>query len=110
MITADDIKKAYEVLLSADENQFHAEEARIEAAQVRERAYLMAMEEAIADGVRDQAILQKKGEKGSRKQLQKLQQKEKESRAAAHQYRQAGILVDSLNRQIEAEKVSRQKD
>ena len=109
MITADTIKGAYDALIEANENQFGAEEGRIEAAQAREKAYVEAMDEALNDGITDQMRIQKKAEKATRKQLTALHLKEKASRKAQHQYRQAGILVDSLNRQLEAEKLNGQR-
>jgi hypothetical protein len=101
----EEVQNAYAELMRLDEEQFIAEENRIIATQIREKAFLGAMEEAIADGIRDQAILQKKGDRGSREELQKLQESEKASRLAAHKCRQAGMKVDSLNKQMDAHKI-----
>jgi hypothetical protein len=108
MISADEIKKAYEALEKASEKQYDAEENRIAAAIVRDRAYVAEMNEASIDGVRDQPTLQRRCEKATRKQLESLQKAEKVSRKAAQCYRQAGIRVDSLIRQMEAEKLAMQ--
>jgi IS5 family transposase len=108
MVNADEIKKAYEDLGKASEKQYEAEEARIAAAISRDKAYVAEMNEAASDGVKDQMILQRRCEKATRKQLEALQKAEKASRKAAQCYRQAGIRVDSLVRQLEAEKLAMQ--
>ncbi len=107
MISADDIKAAFDALLEADEEMYKAEEARIEAAQAREKAYLAAVEEAISDGVADPARQQQRANKATRKQLTVLHQKEKAARAAQHKFRRAGMAVDSLKTQLEAEKLAK---
>lgn len=109
MIKVEDLKTAYDELLKADNEQFEAEEARIEAANAREKAFVEAMDEAISDGITDQMRIQKKAEKATRTQLAALQAAEKGSRIAQHVYRQAGIKVDSLNRQMEAKKLVMQR-
>lgn len=52
--------------------------------------------------------LRRNGDK-ARKQLDALQKAEKASRKAAHCYRQAGIKIDSIVRQMEAEKLAMQE-
>lgn len=50
MITADEIKKAYEALEKASEKQYEAEENRIASAIARDLAYVAEMNEASIDG------------------------------------------------------------
>lgn len=107
MITPNEIKNAYEALGIAADDQHKAEEARIVAAIAREKAYVAAMDDAIGDGIRDEVMLRRKGERASRKQLDSLQKAEKAARVAAHGYRQAGIKVDGIIRQLEAEKLAK---
>jgi hypothetical protein len=108
MVTPTEIKKAYEELDEASNEQYEAEEVRIIAAITRDKAYVAEMHEAAGDGVKDQIVLQRRCEKATRKQLETLQKAEKASRKAAQCYRSAGIKVDSLIRQMEAEKLAMQ--
>lgn len=109
MITPDRIKAAYEDLLAADEAQFIAEENRVRAANAREGKFLEAVNEAQADGITDPGRQQQKAMKATREELTALHLAEKASRLAQHNYRRAGIQVDSLNRQMEAEKLAVQQ-
>jgi hypothetical protein len=109
MITPDQIKVAYEELLAKDEAQYQAEEKRIEAVEKREDAYQKAMEDARSDGIMDEGKIHQKAQKATRKQLTALHVAEKAIRRASHEYRQAGITVDGLNKQVEAAKVALQK-
>jgi len=104
MAKPEDIRAAYEKLEAAKETLHQAEEARIEAAQTREEKFLDAINEAQADGITDPGKQQQKAMRATREQLTALHLAEKESRKAQHCYTMAGIRVDSLNRQLEAEK------
>ena len=109
MITPEQIATAYDAFLKADEAQFQAEETRIEKAIIREEKMMAAINEAIADGVTDPGRQQQKANRATREELTALRLAEKESRKAQHAVRQAGIVVDSLNKQAEAEKLALQK-
>jgi len=110
MITEEQIRLAYEELLVADNAQFQAEEERINAVQVREDAYNNALEEARLDGITEEARQHQKAQKATRSHLTSVHLHESASRKAAHEYRQAGIKVDSLVRQMEATKLALQVD
>jgi hypothetical protein len=105
MVQPTDIKAAYEKLEAAKESLFQAEEARIEAAQNRETKFMEAVNEAAADGIADPGRQQQKALKATRDELTALHSAEKASRRAQHEYTMAGIRVDSLNKQLEAEKL-----
>lgn len=96
-----DLEKAYAALEDAEEKLFQAEEARIEAAIDREKAYLAAISEAVADGITDPGRQQQKAQRATRDQLTTLHLAEKASRKAQHNYKIAGIRLDCLNRQIQ---------
>lgn len=98
---AGGLAAAYAALEEAEEKLFQAEEARIEAAIARETAYLVAIQEAVADGITDPGRQQQKAQRATREQLTALHQAEKASRSAQHNYKIAGIRLDSLNRQIQ---------
>ena len=106
MITPDQIAKAYDVFLEKDKAVFLAEEKRIEASEAREKAYNQALDEARLDGITEEARQHQKAQKATRECLTKLHLAERTSRLAQHESRQAGILVDSLNKQVEAEKLA----
>lgn len=108
MITPDQIKEAYDALQYAADLQFQAEEVRIGKAIARETKFLEAMNEAQGDGITDPGRQQQKAQRATREELTALNLAEKESRKAQHQYRIAGMKVDSLNKQLEAEKLARQ--
>jgi len=109
MISTEQIKSAYEELLAKDEAQFQAEEKRITAVEVREEAYNRALDEARLDGITEEARQHQKAQKATRELLTALHVADRESRKAQHEYRQAGMLVDSLNKQVETAKVALQK-
>jgi len=110
MATSNDIKAAYEKLEAAKEELYLKEEARIEAILAREKAFMAAMDRArVEDEITDPGKLQQRGERGSRAELTDLHIAEKSSRKAQHDYTMAGIRVDSLNKQIEAEKLALQR-
>jgi hypothetical protein len=96
-----DLEKAYADLEEAEEKLYQAEEARIEAAIARETAYLAAINEAVADGITDPGRQQQKAQRATRDQLTALHQAEKASRKAQHEYKIAGMKLDSINRQIQ---------
>ena len=96
-----DLEKAYAALEDAEEKLFQAEEARIEAAIDREKAYLAAVSDAITDGITDPGRQQQKAQRATRNQLTTLHMAEKASRKAQHNYKIAGIRLDALNRQIQ---------
>jgi hypothetical protein len=106
MATSNDIKAAYENLAATKESLYEAEEARIEAVLARETAFMEAINEAQADGITDPGRQQQKALKATREELTKLHQAEKAARKASHLYTMAGIRVDSLNKQLEAEKLA----
>jgi hypothetical protein len=106
MITTEQISAAYDALMQAETAQYEAEEKRIEAANARESAFMKAMDRArLEDEISDPGKLQQRGERGSREELTALHIAEKAARKAQHEYRLAGMKVDSLNKQVEASKV-----
>lgn len=109
MITPSQIADAYDAFLKADNAQFQAEEDRIQKSIEREEKMMAAINEAIADGVTDPGRQQQKAQRATRGELTWLRLAELESRKAQHAARQAGIVVDSLNKQLEAEKLALQK-
>lgn len=100
-VNAEKIQTAYAALEDAEEKLFLAEEARIEAAIARETAYLAAINEAVADGITDPGRQQQKAQRATRDQLTALHQAEKASRQAQHEYKIAGMKLDSINRRIQ---------
>ena len=100
-VNSEKLQAAYTLLEDAEVYLFQAEEARIEAAIARETAYLAAVSEAIADGITDPGRQQQKAQRATRDQLTTLHLAEKASRLAQHNYKIAGIRLDSLNRQIQ---------
>jgi hypothetical protein len=110
MITPEQIRAACEDLLAADEAQFSAEEDRIGAANARDKKFMEAINDAQADGITDPGRQQQKAMKATREELTALHLAEKASRLAQHNYRQAGIKVDSLNKQVEAGKLAAQNE
>lgn len=96
-----DLREAYALLEEAEARLYEAEEARIDAAIARETAYLAAISEAVADGITDPGRQQQKAQRATREQLTTLHLAEKDSRLAQHEYKIAGIRLDSLNRQIQ---------
>jgi len=109
MVQSNDIKAAYEKLEAAKEELYQREEARIEATLHREAAFIDAVDEARADGITDPARQQQKAMKATRELLAEQNLAEKASRRAQHEYTMAGIRVDSLNRQVEVEKLVLQR-
>lgn len=109
MIAPEQIAAAYDLLLEKDVAQFEAEENRIEKANTREKKFMDAINEAQSDGITDPGRQQQKAHKATREELTALNLAEKASRKAQHEYRQAGIKVDSLNKQNEAAKLALQK-
>lgn len=105
----DQITEAYNILIEMDTANYEAEENRIAAAQARENKFLEAINEAQADGITDPGRQQQKAQKATREELTALHLAERASRKAAHEYRQAGIKLDSLNKQVEAAKIALQK-
>lgn len=101
MINEEDLKKAYTDLTAAETSLYEAEEARIVAAIARENAFLTAINEAIADGITDPGRQQQKAQRATRDQLTALHQAEKASRQAQHEYKIAGMKLDSINRRIQ---------
>jgi hypothetical protein len=106
MVTSEDIKAAYKTLATTNESLYEAEESRIEAVLAQESAFMEAVNEAAADGIADPARQQQKALKATREELTKLHQAEKAARKASHLYTMAGIRVDGLNKQLEAEKLA----
>ena len=109
MITPETIAAAYSELLEKDSAQFEAEEYRIEKSLAREKKYMETINEAQADGITDPARQQQKAMKATREELTALNLAEKAARKAAHAYRQAGIRVDSLVKQMQAHELAKQK-
>lgn len=109
MITQEQISAAYERLMEKETCQYEAEEKRIEAVEKREDAYQKAIEEARSDGITDDGKLHQKALKATRKHLTALHLAEKASRKAQHEYRQAGMQVDCLNKMVESAKAALQK-
>lgn len=95
------LQAAYEVMIVAETALYEAEENRIEAAIARENAFLAAINEAVADGITDPGRQQQKAQRATRDQLTALHQAEKASRKAQHEYKIAGMKLDSINRQIQ---------
>lgn len=110
MVIATDIKTAYEKMAAAKEALYQAEENRIAAAIKREDTFMAAINEAIADGITDPGRQQQKATRATRDELTALHLAEKEARKAQHVYQMTGIQVDSLVRQMDAEKLARQMD
>jgi len=100
----DQIAEAYNVLIEKGTAQYTAEEKRIAAVEAREEAYNRALDEARLDGITEEARQHQKAQKATRELLTALHIAEREGRKAQHEYRQAGIKVDSLNKQVEAVK------
>jgi len=109
MISPDQIKSAYDEFLEKDEAHFQAEERRIEATQTRENAYNAAFDEAVSMGITDEAKKHQWAVKNTKLLLEEQHVAEKATRKAAHEYKQSGIKVDSLNKQVESAKVALQK-
>jgi hypothetical protein len=103
------IAEAYNALMEKETGQFEAEEKRIDAVEKREDAYQKAMEEARLDGITDDGKIHQKAQKATRKHLTALHVAEKATRKAAHEYRQAGMKVDCLNKMVAATEAARQK-
>lgn len=97
-------------MAAAKESLYEAEEARIAAAIDREKKLVEAISEAQADGITDPNRQQQKALKATREELTRLHQAEKAARKAQHEYTMAGIRVDGLNKQLEAEKLARGLD
>jgi hypothetical protein len=109
MISAQEMKTAYEAIIDAAQDYQEAEETRIAKADEREEAYQKAADEARLDGITDEGKVHNKALKGSRKQLTALHLAEKKSRLAKNALQIAGMQVDSLVRQQEAYKQAAQK-
>lgn len=97
----DTLQAAYGALIAAETALYEAEENRIEAAITRETAFLSAINEAVADGITDPGRQQQKAQRATRDQLTALHQAEKASRQAQHEYKIAGMKLDSINRRIQ---------
>ena len=100
-VTLEKVCQAYEALEDAEVKLFQAEEARIVAAIARENAFLAAINEAVADGITDPGRQQQKAQRATRDLLTALHQAEKASRQAQHEYKIAGMKLDSINRRIQ---------
>jgi hypothetical protein len=97
----DILEQAYRDMIYAENKLFEAEELRIEAAIARENAFLAAINEAVADGISDPGRQQQKAQRATRDELTALHQAEKASRQAQHEYKIAGMKLDSINRRIQ---------
>ena len=95
------LQAAYDDLMTAETALYEAEEKRIEAAIARENAFLAAINEAVADGITDPGRQQQKAQRATRDELTALHQAEKASRQAQHEYKIAGMKLDSINRRIQ---------
>jgi hypothetical protein len=95
------LQAAYDDLMAAETTLYEAEEKRIETAIARENAFLAAINEAVADGITDPGRQQQKAQRATRDQLTALHQAEKASRQAQHEYKIAGMKLDSINRRIQ---------
>jgi hypothetical protein len=104
MITAKQIEEAYGSLAKAEETQYLTEEARIAATIKRDEAFGKAIDQAKANDIMDPQKQQVAAFKATSTLLKKQQAAEKASREAAHKYRQAAILADSLRSQLDAQK------
>jgi hypothetical protein len=99
------LQAAYDDLMAAETTLYEAEEKRIETAIARENAFLAAINEAVADGITDPGRQQQKAQRATRDQLTALHQAEKASRQAQHEYKIAGMKLDSINRRIQLEQL-----
>ena len=99
------LQAAYDDLMAAETTLYGAEEKRIETAIARENAFLAAINEAVADGITDPGRQQQKAQRATRDQLTALHQAEKASRQAQHEYKIAGMKLDSINRRIQLEQL-----
>jgi len=97
----DTLQAAYDALIAAETVLYEAEELRIGASIAREEAFLAAINEAVVDGITDAGKQQQKALRSTRKQLTALHQAEKASRLAQHEYKIAGMKLDSINRRIQ---------
>jgi len=104
MISADQMKAAYDNFGEKCCLQYEAEEARIQAVEAREEAYNRALDEARLDGITEEGRQHQRAQKATRDLLTALHVAERSSRKANHDVRIAGVEVDSLVRQQEAYK------
>jgi hypothetical protein len=104
------LTEVYTRLYAARQGLAEAEENRIAASITREKRYMEAINEAIADGITDPGRQQQKANRATREELTGLHLAEKATRAATLEYQLSGILVDCFVRKMELEKLVRQKD
>lgn len=109
MVKPEEVKSAYDEFAAAETDVYKAEDEKIAAEITYNKAFAEGIEEAISDGITDPMKINRKGEKNSKNELGLLQEKEKIWRNAQLLYKQAGIKVDSLVRQMEAERLALQK-
>jgi hypothetical protein len=104
MITCDQIKKAYDALLKADETQYQADENVISRKIQRENAFRDAMTKAAtALGIMDENKQKLYALEQTSDLLTSLQDAEKVARLTAEVCRQSAMKVDCLNAQLRIE-------
>jgi hypothetical protein len=109
MISAEEMKAAYDAMIKAAKAFHEADAQARKAKEDNEDTYNAKADEARLDGISDEGKIHNKALKGARKTITALRIAEKKAIKAKNDLQICGMEVDSLVRQQDAYKQAAQK-